>query len=86
MSIALSPKTASSTKKETKAFTVMGTYSDGSQAQITTGVKFKSSNVATATIDENTGVANVLANGTTTITASYLGLSATATLNVSSIS
>lgn len=85
VSIALSPKNASSTKRETKTFTVMGTYSDGSQAQITAGVKFKSSNVDTATIDENTGVANVLANGNTTITASYLGLNATATLNVTGI-
>lgn len=61
----------------------MGTYSDGSQAQIT-GAKFVSSNVAVATI-ENTGIATVKGNGTTTITASYLGKTATSTLTVTGI-
>jgi len=83
VSITLSPKTATASATGEKTFTVMGTYSDGSQAQIT-GAKFVSSNVAVATI-ENTGIATVKGNGTTTITASYLGKTATSTLTVTGI-
>lgn len=83
VSIAMTPKTSTASAVGDKTFTVMGTYSDGSQAQII-GAKFVSSNVAVATI-ENTGIATVKGNGTTTITATYLGKTAASTLTVTGI-
>lgn len=83
VSITVSPKNATASAIGEKTFIVMGTYSDGSQAQII-GAKFVSSNVAVATI-ENTGIATVKGNGTTTITATYLGKTAASTLTVTGI-
>ena len=82
-SIEFSPKTGSlSSAEETKAFKVLANYSDGSQIEISSGVTFKSSDETKATVD-NKGVVTAKASGSSTITASYVGLQATAKVTVS---
>jgi trimeric autotransporter adhesin len=62
-------------------FTATGVFSDNSTEDLTSQVAWSSS-VASYALISDTGVATGLSNGTTTITASYGGLSGSATLNV----
>lgn len=78
-SIAVTPKTATANAKGAKQFKATGTYTDKSTRDITDLCVWDSSNKTTATID-NKGLANVLATGSTNITAKLDGITGTATL------
>jgi uncharacterized protein YjdB len=62
-------------------FTATAIYSDGSTADLTSGVTWSSSSTAVATID-NTGLASTLAAGTTTIIATVGSLTDSTSLTV----
>ena len=66
----------------TQQFTATATASDGTSADVTELVTWTSSNPAVATINDD-GLATAVSNGTTTITASGAGFTATAALTVS---
>ena len=66
----------------TVQFTATGVFSDNSTQDLTANVTWTSSTSTVALIN-STGLATALSNGTTTITASYEGLSGSATLTVS---
>lgn len=66
----------------TNQLNVVGTYSDGSQALITSGISWQSSNINFVTIS-NAGVATGIAIGSAIITATVNSLSATFALTVS---
>jgi len=72
VSIAVTPETASIEIESTQEYTAIGTYSDGSTADITTSVTWTSSNELVATIDNviDLGLATAVAEGTTYIAAS----------------
>ena len=78
-SITVTPATASVAKGFSQQYTATGTFSDGSTQNLTPVVIWTSSATTVATITSG-GLATVLSAGTTTITASYAGLSGTATL------
>ena len=81
-SIAISPLNNPVAKGNTDQFTAIGTYSDGSTANITTTVSWSSSKSAIATVNSN-GLASALGVGTTNITASLNGITSnTVLLNV----
>ena len=80
--ITVSPTTPTIAVGQTENFTAKGTFSDGSQRDITNFVTWSSSNQVVATIIPNTGVATALATGTSTITATLGGVSGTTTLTV----
>jgi uncharacterized protein YjdB len=65
----------------TQQFMASGNYSDGSQQDLTSSVKWSSSDTTIATIDQ-TGLASAVASGSTTITALLNGVSGTTTLTV----
>jgi uncharacterized protein YjdB len=65
-------------------FTALGYYDDGSKHNITSQVAWSSATQAVATIVSNTGHAQSVTQGSTTITAQLGSLSATATLDVTS--
>jgi trimeric autotransporter adhesin len=73
VSIDVSPGTASAFENETEQFTAIGTYSDGSTETVTDTVVWTSSNTAIAAMNAsgqlNSGQANALTAGTSTITA-----------------
>lgn len=62
-------------------FTATGVFTDNSTQDLSSQVTWTSSAASVALIN-STGLANALSNGTATITASYLGLSGSATLTV----
>lgn len=66
---------------ETRKLTVVGTYSDGSEAQLTAGVAFSSSRESVAAVAAD-GTVKALAGGSAKLTAKYGGQQAEATLNV----
>jgi hypothetical protein len=80
-SIVLSPAAPSIMVGATQAFVVTGKYSDASMKDLTTMSTFTSGTPATATISA-AGVATGVAAGTTVITATSGGMSATAALAV----
>jgi Bacterial Ig-like domain (group 2) len=55
-----------------------GTYQDNTRKQITSGVEWTSSDTTVMTIGQTSGLAQAVTGGTSTITASAQGLSATA--------
>jgi hypothetical protein len=71
--IAISAPSSSLVKGSTEQFTAIGTYSDGSTANITSQVTWASSVPATATINA-TGLATAVAVGSTNIGASLIGI------------
>ena len=79
--IAASPQTANVAIGATQQFTATATYSDGSTANITTGVTWMASNPSVATIN-NSGMAMAVAAGSTTVTAFLTGISGSATVTV----
>jgi trimeric autotransporter adhesin len=84
-SIAISPLNSSIVSGTVSQFTATGTYSNGSMQDITTSVTWTSSNESAATISNAAGFqgeATGVAAGTTTITASLSGISASTTLTV----
>lgn len=80
-SIVISPASASMPVNTNQQFTATGNYNDGSSADLTALVAWSSSSNATATIDA-TGLASSLAAGSTTISASFGGISQSTTLTV----
>jgi uncharacterized protein YjdB len=80
-SITVTPATASVGVGETQQFTATGTYNDGTTADLTTAVTWKSSNMKVATISAS-GLAKGVAGGTVMITASQGGIKGTAMLTV----
>jgi uncharacterized protein YjdB len=80
-SIAVSPTNPMLGIGETKQFSVTGTYNDGSTKDLTGATTWSSSMTGTATITA-AGLATAVAKGTTTITATSNGMSASTTLTV----
>ncbi len=82
-SLAISPASPSIPAGATQQFTATGRYSDGTTGKVTSGIVWRSSNTAVATVD-GTGLATALAAGTTTLTATATGgITNTALLTVS---
>ncbi|MFQ5780282.1 MAG: S8 family serine peptidase, partial [Nitrospiria bacterium] len=69
-SIAVAPTTPSISAGATQQFVATGTYSDGSTADLTSSVSWNSSNTLVATMNA-AGLATAIAEGTTTITATF---------------
>ena len=77
VSIAVAPLNPSVAKGLTEQFTATGTYTDGSNANLTTQVDWVSGTTSVATISNTTGsqgLASTLATGTTAITAALGGI------------
>jgi uncharacterized protein YjdB len=83
-SIAIAPLTATLSVAGTQQYTATGTYSDGTQQDLTGVVTWSSSNVGVATVSA-TGLATGVASGSTTISAVYGGFNANTTLTVTGI-
>jgi hypothetical protein len=81
--ITVTPATASVANGQTQQFTAIGTFSDGSTANLTSTAMWKSSNTKVATVKN--GLATGVAAGTVTITATQSGKSGTATLTVTTV-
>jgi uncharacterized protein YjdB len=79
-SLAITPATASIADGTTQQFTATVTLSDGTTQNVTSAASWTSSSTATATVVA--GLATAVNPGTTTITATYQTLSATASLTV----
>ena len=81
--ITVTPENPSITKDtSTQQFTATAFYSNAPEAIVTYSANWTSSNTSVATISLNTGLATIIAEGTTTITAEYEGKSANTTLQV----
>jgi hypothetical protein len=83
-SIAIAPLSTTISVAATQQYSATGTYTDGSQQDLTGVVSWSSSNVGVATISA-TGLATGVASGSTTISATYGGFSAQTTLTVTGI-
>jgi hypothetical protein len=84
-SIAITPANSGMLSGTTKQLTATGTYSDGTQQDLTTSVTWISSNTTIATISStagSNGLVTSLAAGTTTITASSGSISNSTLLTV----
>jgi uncharacterized protein YjdB len=84
-SIQVSPQSVMVPATIQTRFTATGTFNDGKIIDISSAVTWTSSTPSIATISNqlgSIGVATGVAQGATTITASFAGVSATATLNV----
>jgi len=79
-SIAIQPASASVPAGLTQTFVAMGSYSDGSSFAVSPAV-WSSSDITVATVQSN-GTIKSLKTGQVTITATYNGLTATASLTV----
>lgn len=79
--LAVTPATATIAGGTTKQFTATGTLADGATQNLTAFVTWSSSDPGVATIS-GTGLASAVAQGSTTITASFATISETATLTV----
>jgi PKD repeat protein len=77
LSIGVTPETASIEIGSTQQYTVIGTYSDSTMADITNDVAWTSSDTSVATINES-GLATAKAKGTTNITATQDGVTSNA--------
>jgi uncharacterized protein YjdB len=80
-SIAVSPATVAIATGATQQFSATATYSDGSTANVTTSATWVSSKPAVASISA-AGLATALTTGSTTVTATVSGVSATAAVTV----
>jgi len=80
-SVAVSPGAASFAMGTTQQFTATATYSDGTTGAITTTATWTIANTAVATIN-NSGLANAVASGSTTVSASESGVSGDASFMV----
>ena len=79
-SIAVTPANPSVPTGSNEQFTATGSYSDGSQQNITGSVTWTSSNTTVATINASSGLASALALGATTIKAAAGAISASTTM------
>jgi len=79
--IALSPANPSILTGVSQQFTAEGTYSDGSQQDLTSSASWSSSETSVATISAG-GLATGVATGTTTISATLAGVSGNTVLTV----
>jgi hypothetical protein len=79
--LAMTPGTASIAATTTQQFTLNGTYNDESAREVTAEAAWSSSDPTVATVS-GAGIATPLRAGTTTITASLEGHSASSTLTV----
>lgn len=79
--LAVNPTNSSIAAGTTQAFTASGTFSDGSQQDLTTQVQWASSNPSAATINAN-GLAASFVSGQTSITATFGTTSNSAVLTV----
>jgi trimeric autotransporter adhesin len=82
-SITLSPANATIVRGAVLQFTATGTFSDGTQQNLTTTVSWSSSATNVATI-AGSGLASALSTGTTTITATLGAISGNTSLTVTS--
>jgi hypothetical protein len=81
-SIYLTPSNTTITEGDSQQYVATGVYSDASEVELTAAsCTWTSSNTTVATIDSS-GFAVSLADGQTTITATYLGVSGNTTLTV----
>jgi hypothetical protein len=80
-SIAVTPANPVVTHGNQLTFKAVGSFSDGSQIDLTSQVNWSSSNVTVATIS-TTGVCSTAAAGTSVITATFGGVNGTANLTV----
>src|SRR5205823_2639276 len=80
-SIVVSPSASTLPVNTAQQFTAIGNYSDGSSADLTSGVTWTSSSPSVATINSS-GVATTVAAGQTTITATIGAWTDTSTLTV----
>ena len=80
-SIAITPSAPVVTHGAQVTFKAVGTFSDGSQIDLTSQVAWASSNVTVATIS-NIGVCNTAAPGTSVITGTFGGVTGSANLTV----
>jgi hypothetical protein len=86
-SLSISPLNPTLTLGASQQFAATGTYSDGTNKVLTTAATWTAKDIAPATgvaTITDTGLASANNAGQSTITASYLGLSASTTLTVSS--
>jgi len=81
-SIYLLPGSASVAAGESRQFSAYGIYSDNSQQDLTNVVSWGSSDTSVATVQS--GLAQTVKTGSTTISASFSGMNATAPLQVTS--
>jgi uncharacterized protein YjdB len=89
LSIAVTPATAQAGVGTTQAFQAEGSYSDGTQVDLTSSVTWSSSQTGVATISKSSpmyGVATAVAAGSTSIQATLSGITGTATLTVTTAS
>jgi hypothetical protein len=85
-SISISPSNPSVPAGETQAFTATGTFSDNSTGDITNQVTWASATTSVATISNaagSRGVATAMATGTSSISATLAGITASTVLTVS---
>ena len=80
-SIAITPSTSSLAKGLTEQMTAIGTYTDGSTANLTSQVQWSSSAPSVATVS-GTGLVSTLSTGNATLTATLNSVSQTASLTV----
>ena len=78
LSIAITPSTTTVAKGLTASLSATGTYSDLSTANLTSKVTWASSNTTVASINSTTGIVTSVAVGSTTIGASFNGITAPA--------
>lgn len=83
-SLAISPASPSMAQNTSLKLQSIGTFNDGSTRNLTSQSTWTSSNTAVATVGGATGIAKGLTAGTTTITAVFGSMNATATLTVTS--
>ena len=84
-SIVVTPTNPSISKGQTKQFAAVGTYSDGSKANLTGAATWASAKTSVATVT-NAGTATGISVGSTTISASVGGIKATTAITVTKAS
>ena len=82
VSLQVLPSSATIAKGTLQSFQAIATFSDGSKLNLSSSVAWQSSDAKLATVD-NGGLATGVASGAVTVTATYVGKFATATLTVS---
>jgi len=77
--VTIQPVSPSIQVGQSQTLQAWGTYQDNTRSQITSGAEWTSSDTTIMTIGQTTGLATAVDGGTSTITVSAQGLSATAT-------
>lgn len=84
-SISVTPAAPSITVGQTQAFTAIGTYANGSTQVLTAQATWVSADETVATITSPAGLATGVTAGTSTITASFAGISGSTELTVNRV-